>query len=256
MKRKKSNYEIAMIYDTETCNIVKAGNDAHAYPILFIENDVRGVNMCEYDSKKDGVIHFYRYENEFIERIESYILWGKLTNKIPIVCGYNLMFDLQPLMEELDKRYKIVASAQSSTNVYTVDLQSKMIDGKVLLRFWDTFHLEMRGLSAMGRTAGLPKATGDWNYDLIRTPQTKLTNEELFYARRDVEVIPAYFKYLLQSNEWMKQSDLGFTILTKTGIVRQMAKRQIGKLSIEKQDDKKITLDYAFINLCDKCVIR
>ncbi len=254
MKRKKSNYEIAMIYDTETCNIVKAGNDAHAYPILFIENDVRGVNMREYDSKKDGVIHFYRYENEFIERIESYILWGKLTNKIPIVCGYNLMFDLQPLMEELDKRYKIVASAQSSTNVYTVDLQSKMIDGKVLLRFWDTFHLEMRGLSAMGRTAGLPKATGDWNYDLIRTPQTTLTKEELFYARRDVEVIPAYFKYLLQSNEWMKQSDLGFTILTKTGIVRQMAKRQIGKLSIEKQDDKKITLDYAFINLCDKCL--
>ena len=254
MKRKKSNYEIAMIYDTETCNIVKAGNDAHAYPILFIENDVRGVNMREYDSKKDGVIHFYRYENEFIERIESYILWGKLTNKIPIVCGYNLMFDLQPLMEELDKRYKIVASAQSSTNVYTVDLQSKMIDGKVLLRFWDTFHLEMRGLSAMGRTAGLPKATGDWNYNLIRTPQTTLTKEELFYARRDVEVIPAYFKYLLQSNEWMKQSDLGFTILTKTGIVRQMAKRQIGKLSIEKQDDKKITLDYAFINLCDKCL--
>ena len=254
MKRKKSNYEIAMIYDTETCNIVDEMNNAHAYPILFIENDVRGVNMREYDSTKDGIIHFYRTENEFLKRIDTYITWGKLTNKVPIVCGYNLMFDLQPLMEELDKKYDINASAQSSTNVYTVDLCSKTISGKVLLRFWDTFHLEMRGLAAMGRTAGLPKATGDWNYNLIRTPQTVLTKEELFYARRDVEVIPAYFRYLLQSNEWMKQSDLGFTILTKTGIVRQMAKRQIGSLSIDKQDDKKITLDYAFIQLCNKCL--
>lgn len=254
MKRKKSNYEIAMIYDTETCNIADEMNNAHAYPILFIENDVRGVNMREYDSSKDGIIHFYRTEHEFLKRIDTYITWGKLTNKIPIVCGYNLMFDLQPLMEELDKKYDINASAQSSTNVYTVDLCSKVINGKVLLRFWDTFHLEMRGLAAMGRTAGLPKAVGDWNYNLIRTPQTILTKEELFYARRDVEVIPAYFRYLLQSNEWMKQSDLGFTILTKTGIVRQMAKRQIGSLSIEKQDDKKITLDYAFIQLCNKCL--
>lgn len=254
MKRKKSNYEIAMIYDTETCNIVDEMNNAHAYPILFIENDVRGVNMREYDSGKDGIVHFYRTENEFLKRIDTYITWGKLTNKVPIVCGYNLMFDLQPLMEELDKKYDINASAQSSTNVYTVDLCSKTISGKVLLRFWDTFHLEMRGLAAMGRTAGLPKATGDWDYNLIRTPQTVLTKEELFYARRDVEVIPAYFRYLLQSNEWMKQSDLGFTILTKTGIVRQMAKRQIGSLSIEKQDDKKITLDYAFIQLCNKCL--
>lgn len=254
MKRKKSNYEIAMIYDTETCNIVDEMNNAHAYPILFIENDVRGVNMREYDSSKDGIVHFYRTESEFLKRIDTYITWGKLTNKVPIVCGYNLMFDLQPLMEELDKKYDINASAQSSTNVYTVDLCSQSISGKVLLRFWDTFHLEMRGLAAMGRTAGLPKATGDWDYNLIRTPQTVLTKEELFYARRDVEVIPAYFRYLLQSNEWMKQSDLGFTILTKTGIVRQMAKRQIGSLSIEKQDDKKITLDYAFIQLCNKCL--
>ena len=58
MKRKKSNYEIAMIYDTETCNIVDSMNNARAYPILFIENDVRGVNFREYDSTKDGTIHF------------------------------------------------------------------------------------------------------------------------------------------------------------------------------------------------------
>lgn len=249
--KKRTQYEIAMIYDTETCNIVSK-TSARAYPILFIENDVRGVDMRTYDSKKDGEIHFYRHESEFLDRIEQYIIWGKFVGKVPIVCGYNLMFDLQPLMEELDKKYEIRASAQSSTNVYTIDLCTKTIAGKVLLRFWDTFHLEMRGLAAMGRTAGLPKAVGDWDYSLIRSPETVLTSEELFYARRDVEVIPAYFRYLLESNEWMQQSDLGVKILTKTGIVRQMAKRQIGTLKVEKEDGKKLSLDLAFMNLCKK----
>ena len=82
MKRKKSNYEIAMIYDTETCNIVDKMNNARAYPILFIENDVRGVDMREYDSDKDGKVYFYRTESEFLSRIESYITWGKLTGKV------------------------------------------------------------------------------------------------------------------------------------------------------------------------------
>ena len=254
MRRKKSNYEIAMIYDTETCNIPDVRCGARAYPILFIENDVRGVDMREYDSKKDGVIHFYRHESEFLERIRKYVQWGQFVGKVPIVCGYNLMFDLQPLMEELNSEYDIKASAQSSTNVYTIDLYSKTATDKCVLRFWDTFHLEMRGLAAMGRTAGLPKAIGDWDYNLIRTPETELTDEELFYARRDVEVIPAYFRYLLQSNEWMQQSDLGFTILTKTGIVRQMAKKQIGKLRINKTDGNAIRLDYAFTQLCGKCM--
>lgn len=252
MRKRKSNFEIAMIYDTETCNITDDANNMRAYPILFIENDVRGVVMRDYDAAADGKIYYYRTEEAFIERIESYITWGKIADKVPIVCGYNIMFDLQPLMEELNHRYEIVVSAQSSTNVYVLDVCDS--DKKVVLRFWDTFHLEMRGLQAMGRTAGLPKAIGAWDYTLLRTPETSLTNDELFYARRDVEVIPAFFRYLLRSNEWMKQTDLGVTILTKTGIVRQMAKRQIGRLNVTKSAGKKVSVDYEFIKLCKKCL--
>ena len=256
-RRKRFEYEIAMIYDTETCNLGTSAKTARAFPILFIENDVRGVDLANYDSTRDGKIYYYRYEQEFLARIDSYIEYGDFVKKIPIICGYNLMFDLKPLMEELDKKYEIRACAQSSTNVYTLDLYRKNANfetDKPLLRFWDTFHLEMRGLAAMGRTAGLKKAIGDWDYSLIRTPETELTKEELFYAKRDVEVIPAYLKYLLQSNEWMKQSDLGVSILTKTGIVRQMAKKQIGRIKIKKTNEKEITLDLAFVNLCKKCL--
>ena len=66
------------------------------------------------------------------------------------------MFDMQTLMFDLNCKYDMEVNAQSSTNVYTLDLKK---DGIMLLRFWDTYHLEMRGLAAMGETCGLQKQT-------------------------------------------------------------------------------------------------
>ena len=239
---------LAAIYDTETCNIGE-GENTRAYPILFIDNDIRDVNMYTYEPDKDDKISFYRYESEMLDRIDEYVLWGELTDQIPIICAYNLMFDLQPLMESLNEKYEIHANAQSSTNVYTLDLFS---DGKHVLRFWDTYHLEMRGLQAMGKTCGIEKADGDWDYSLIRNQQTTLTDKELFYAGRDVQVIPAYFRYLLHANEWMSQNDLGFRVLTKTSIVRQMARHEIERLSVPKKNGKKLELGWAFMQMCKK----
>ncbi len=245
---KRQEYTIAAVYDTETCNI---GNDetAVAYPILFIDNDIRDVDLYNYEPDRDDKVRFYRHEQEMQDRIDQYIEWGLIVGKIPIICAYNLMFDMQPLMEVLNARYEIKANAQSSTNVYTLDLFS---EGKMVLRFWDTYHLEMRGLAAMGETCGLEKAKGDWNYDLIRTPETTLTDMELFYARRDVQVIPSYLRYLLHANEWMQQSDLGFRVLTKTSIVRQMARHEIERLTVPKLDGSRLELRNAFMRLCKK----
>lgn len=245
---RRLEYAIASIYDTETCNI---GNDetARAYPILFIDNDIRDIDLYNYEPIKDDKVRFYRHESEMHDRIDEYVEWGSIVGKIPIICAYNLMFDLQPLMEELNERYEIRANAQSSTNVYTLDLYS---EGEIVLRFWDTYHLEMRGLAAMGETCGLAKANGDWNYDLIRTPETPLTDIELFYARRDVQVIPSYLRYLLHANEWMQQIDLGVRVLTKTSIVRQMARREIEQLTVPKRDGGRLQLRNAFMRLCKK----
>ena len=246
MKRLK--FTIAAVYDTETCNVGEDEN-TRAYPILFIDNDIRDIDLYNYEPEKDDKIHFYRFEDEMQQRIDEYIEWGQICGVVPVICAYNLMFDLQPLMEELNARYKIRANAQSSTNVYTLDLIS---DDNTVLRFWDTYHLEMHGLSAMGKTCGIEKAVGDWDYSLIRTPKTSLTSEELFYARRDVQVIPAYLRYLLHANEWMQQSDLGFRVLTKTSIVRQMARREIERLTVPKKDGSRLELRHAFMQLCKK----
>ena len=246
MKRPK--LVLAAIYDTETTNIGE-GENTRAFPILFIDNDIRDVDIYNYTPDKDDKIYFYRTEDEMIERISEYVFWGECLGVIPIICAYNLMFDLQPLMEELNDRYEIRANAQSSTNVYTLDLFS---EGKHVLRFWDTYHLEMRGLVAMGETCGLEKANGDWDYSLIRTPETTLTDLELFYARRDVQVIPSYLSYLLHANEWMQQSDFGFRVITKTSIVRQMARREIERLTVPKKNGQRLELRNAFMRLCKK----
>lgn len=105
-------------------------------------------------------------------------------------------------------------------------------------------------MKAMGETCGIAKATGDWDYNLIRTPETELTEQELFYAKRDVQVIPAYLRYLLNANEWLKQSELGVRVITKTSLVRQMARHEIAPLRIDKKNGKNITLDKAFMLTC------
>lgn len=249
MKKVKRNYRICAVYDTETCNIGK-GNLTRAYPILFIDNDIRNVDLSEYETGRDDKVRFYRSEDEYLSRLEEYIEWGFFFKVVPVICAYNLMFDLQPLMEKMNREYDISANAQSSTNVYTLDLIDRETD-RTVLRFWDTFHLEMRGLKAMGETCGLPKATGDWDYSLVRTPQTPLTDTELYYAARDVQVIPAYLKYLLHANEWLTQDMLGNRVLTKTSLVRQMAKNTIATLRIDKKSGKKLTLEKAFTKLCE-----
>lgn len=250
MKRRK--FEIVSSYDTETTNIIERGNGkttARAFPILFIDNCLVDIDLKNYEPNTDDDIRFYRTENEMFNRIKEYIQIGLMDNRVPVICAYNLMFDLQPLMYMLNAEFDIKVNAQSSTNVYTLDLYESDTD-TLLLRFWDTYHLEMRGLKAMGETAGLPKAVGDWDYSLIRTPETPLTEQELFYAGRDTQVIPMYLRYLLRANEWMKQEDLGNRVLTKTSIVRQMARKEIGTIYVGKKDGKKLSLDKAFSTKC------
>lgn len=245
--KSKQEFTLSAIYDTETTNMY-SGVDSRAFPCLFIVNDIRNVDINNYTIDKDDNILFFRYENEMINFIDELIEWGQDVGKIPLLAAYNMMFDMKPLMETLASKYKIDVCAQSSTHVYTLDLLDD--EGKILLRCWDTFYLELNGLAAMGETCGIKKAVGDWDYSLIRTPETPLTKDEYYYASRDVQVIPAYLRYLLESNDWLKQSDFGCHVLTKTSLVRQMAKRKIGNITYLKDNGKKITQTMMFTKTC------
>ena len=238
----RRDYRIWCAFDTETCNVGR-----RAYPILYIFNDLHQVDIATYEVDDPcEEVTFLRRSCEAVAYIEQVIEDGIESGYVPIVCVYNMMFDLQTILYELAQTYECVVNAQSSTNVYTLDL---MLDGKKVLRFWDTYHLEMGGLKAMGRTCGVDKLMGDWDYDLVRTPETPLTEQELGYAKRDVQVIPAYLAYLLRANPWMRTDMLGCRVLTKTSIVRQMARAEIGPLDVDVRG-RKLKLIKAFEELC------
>lgn len=246
MKTRKE-YRVAAIFDTETTNIGE-GAETRAYPILYIFNDLRDTPLESYTPDMDDV-RFYRRTSEALAYIDGLITYGRTRGYVPIIAAYNLMFDMQTLLLELAQSYTIEVNAQTATSVYTLDL---CIDDNVVCRFWDTFYLEMGGLRAMGETCGLPKAVGDWDYSLVRTPETPLTEEELFYARRDVQVIPQYLQWLLRANHWLTSDMLGCRVLTKTSLVRQMARREIGGRRVTLQGGKKITLQRAFEMTCNQ----
>lgn len=267
--RLQKMYKVAAVFDTETTNIATkyhGGNVEyahHAFCHLYTLNDLR---KCDLKSYLDAcgnvadtcgnVTRFFRSSEEFLtalvdiiddfkEMTDNNIAVGVDVRIIPVVCVYNMSFDLQTLMNELSKFYELKTTARSGRNIYTLDLIEA---GQTVLRFWDTFWLDTNGLASMGRTCGLPKAVGDWDYDKTRLPSTPLTSEELGYARRDVEVIPAYLSWMLKTYPFINENDFGNTILTKTSLVRTFAKRTIGPLPSPAK--KKRTVAREFISLC------
>lgn len=246
MAGKQRRYRIWCVYDTETSNATYPDGNVYAWPILYIFNDVHKVSMRTYEVDCPGEhITFIRHEDEAQAYIDRMIEDAARADCIPVMCVYNAIFDLQTIMSGLHDRYDMEVNAQSATNIYTLDL---IKDGRKVLRIWDTYHLEMRGLKAMGSTCGVAKLMGDWDYDLVRSPETPLTDEELGYAARDVQVIPAYLRYLCEAHEWLTPDMLGQRVLTKTSLVRQMARHEIGNLRIPKKG--KLNLLKAFESLC------
>ncbi len=242
----KQEFRVCSVYDTETTTYNEHG-DFHAFACLYIFNDLRDVDLRCYVPEASDDVRYIRTMSGAIVYINDLIEYGRNEGIVPVIAAYNLMFDMQTLQYALADIYDMRVTAQNSTHVYVLDL---MEDDRPVLRFWDTFFLEMGGLAAMGRTAGLPKADGDWDYSLIRGPETPLTAKELHYAARDVQVIPAYLRYILESNEWAKPEDFGNIIMTKTSLVRRMALNEIGPHKITLHSGKKMPLRNVFENTC------
>lgn len=242
----KKEFRVCSVFDTETTTYNEHGI-YHAFACLYIFNDIRGVDLRAYKPGASDDVRFYRNITGALAYLNELIDYGRNEAVVPVVAAYNLMFDMQTIQAELAGQYEMRVTAQNSTHVYVLDL----MDGEdPVLRFWDTFFLEMGGLASMGRTAGLPKACGDWDYTLVRGPETPLTDQERFYAARDVQVIPAYLRYILESNEWAKPSDFGNILMTKTSLVRRMALNEIGPRKITLHSGKKLPLRNVFENTC------
>ena len=170
--------------------------------------------------KGRGKTVFYDTPDELIEALP---MGGEPT---PIIAVYNLSFDfisLEPVF--IDKGFEL-SSFGPATSPFYIDV---LKDGQVVLRFWEVSRLCPQGLAVMGELAGLPKLNGEWDYSIYREPGAELTKEEEEYAVRDTEVIQAYLNYILRTNNFVKESDLGTRLLTQTGLVRLFGERVVGR---------------------------
>ena len=170
--------------------------------------------------KGKGKTVFYDTPEELVEALP---MGGEPT---PIIAVYNLAFDfisLEPIF--IERGYEL-SSFGPATSPFYIDI---LKDGQVVLRFWEVSRLCPQGLAVMGELAGLPKLNGEWDYSKYREPGTQLTEEEKEYAIRDTEVIQAYLNYILRTNNFVKESDLGTRLLTQTGLVRLFGERVVGR---------------------------
>lgn len=102
---------------------------------------------------------------------------------------------------------------------------------KVVYAYTEKYNIEFRcsyfltnlSLANWGKKIGLPKLVGELDYNLIRTPETELSEKELDYCTRDCLVI---FKGIQKFFE--KYGSIEKIPLTQTGEIRKEYKKRIG----------------------------
>ena len=87
------------------------------------------------------------------------------------------------------------------------------------IEFICTLSLENMSLASWGESLGIPKLVGDLAYNVMRTPLTPLTDKELGYCRRDLEVM-----YIGLCEELKVYGSVFKLPLTSTGKVRKVVK--------------------------------
>ena len=224
-------YEVIGAFDTETTNIGNAATGYRAFPILFqlglIGEKVE--KITPENSSKHIKVETFRKAEALYSRLD--ILINQTRDYIPVILVHNLGFDMYSLAPWLrTKRTRILAkTAQKPISIQILDdnEQPKLV-------FLDTLGLFMKSLATMGQECGMPKASGDWDYMLVRSPYTLLTDEELNYAKQDIITLLCYMGYFLRQNPDINPAEIGFKVQTKTGVVRAKRMKHIGNIKSRK----------------------
>lgn len=233
-------------FSTETTTLGEGAHKisfAHAFSFLTWENVE---DMREYAPSR-ARLGIVRSEEAAMDRLAELMDLGEASGCIPIVSGYGLMLDLQPLMRRLNDAYELDVLAKSAGSIYVLDLIDG--DGAKLLRFWDVSNLDGRGLRAMADDAGheLPPPM---DREKPRHPGTPFTGGEEKAMRSELETIPLYIRSFLERNPWISSDDVGSSIMTLTGVPRKWAKAFLAPLRFTRSDGRSDTLGRAFDAQC------
>lgn len=218
MGRGRKPYRIIGAYDSETTNVNENGTH-RAFPILHQLGILNcPVETLDSDTIEQHVnIELYRHAVDLYARLNEIAETG--FPYVPVICCHNLSFDMYGLSPWLDSLENVRVLAKSKRKPITFTICDN--DGNARLVLWDTLVFTGQSLDSMGRDCGYLKAVGKWDYDLIRSPETPLTDDEIEYSKKDIYALLAYMGWWLQRNPDIEPSKLGLNVVTKTGVVRE-----------------------------------
>lgn len=228
-RKKRPEYRVRYIYDSETSNIDN-GREHYAYPILHqlgtIQDGASIANITPDNVEQLVSIDLYRHTFELCAALDAIV--DSEPGYVPVMLCHNLSFDMYGLASWLNA-HEVRVLAKSKRKPITFTIMGE--DGKTpKLVIWDTLVFAQKPLDKMGFECGYFKASGSWDYSLVRTPETPLTPNELEYAKRDIYALAAWMAFFLQQNPDIPENMLGLNVVTKTGIVRTRMKLRYEKL--------------------------
>jgi len=226
MKRARKPYKIIGAYDSETTNIETPTN-VYAFPILhqlgIIDKDV--IELDAQNVEVSTKVYLYRHVLDLYEKLDT--IANTVYDYVPVICCHNLSFDMYGLSSWFS-RHNVRVLAKSSRKPITFTVQDD--SGNPRLVLWDTLVFSGQSLERMGIDCGYQKGVGEWDYNLIRTPETPLTDDELDYAKRDIYTLLAWLGWWLRRNPDIEPSKLGLNVVTKTGVVRERRRVRFDQL--------------------------
>lgn len=214
----KKPYRIIGAYDSETTNYTYDGRTV-AFPILHQIGILHGMDILDVDAdnvEKHVDISMFRNTLDLYDFLDALI--AKKLDYVPVIMCHNLAFDMYGLSVWLNRHnVNVLAKSERKPITFTIVNDSN----EPVLVIWDTLIFTQQSLERMGNDCGYQKGVGEWDYSLVRTPSTPLTESEIDYAKRDIYTLFAWFGWWLRRNPDIEPEKLAFNVITKTGIVRE-----------------------------------
>ena len=161
----------------------------------------------------NDTVYYGRYLSELLDFIKELSSKHKYKKYVYV---HNLSHDFMYLLNILHFDCDDVFCRKPYKVVYAYNKQYD-------IEFRCSYFLTNLSLANWGKKIGLPKLVGELDYNLIRTPETELTEKELDYCTRDCLVVYKGIQKFLE-----KYGTLEKIPLTQTGEIRKEYKKRIG----------------------------
>lgn len=194
MRNKVKYIDVPVAYDIETTN--------------YRDNGDKASIVYTHTFSVDGEVHILRDWQQFYSEIDYLVEMYDVTpqNRL-VIYVHNLAYEFGFI-----RRYLIWDDVMAIGSTHRI-ARAVTVQG---IEFRCSLLLTNTGLQHVGEEVGVTKMIGDLDYDLMRHPQTALSDEETGYIVNDVQIIIELIRQRM-----VQDGGIGSIPMTKTGYVRR-----------------------------------